>query len=254
MGTRIQGRLAGNFGDAAFFSFDSTKLINVPLKAGFVTVQSAEWFAELQAIFVRETGTDAFASPVSFAIAGRSLSGIGISRLLPAFPLAGVAEKIYCRHIRNLNRADCLLPVWDDSLAGATGRSGNWGNWSKSSHAAVNCMKSISGDWLAAACCNCLQTMNVVNGHAFVFRCWLRATNWSGIVPPTGVVWTSRSALHSSVARQRSRGPTQLPEPFLICLSIPNLPMLRRSRLSRSCVKLKRVSILKYDQPETNVS
>jgi dTDP-4-amino-4,6-dideoxygalactose transaminase len=56
LGTRIQGRLAGSFGDAAFFSFDSTKLINVPLKAGFVTVQSPEWFAELQAAFARETG------------------------------------------------------------------------------------------------------------------------------------------------------------------------------------------------------
>jgi len=56
MGTRIQGRLAGSFGDAAFFSFDSTKLINVPLKAGFVVVQSPEWFTDLRAAFARETG------------------------------------------------------------------------------------------------------------------------------------------------------------------------------------------------------
>jgi dTDP-4-amino-4,6-dideoxygalactose transaminase len=56
LGTRICGRLAGTFGDAAFFSFDSTKLINVPLKAGFVTMQSPEWFAELQAVFARDVG------------------------------------------------------------------------------------------------------------------------------------------------------------------------------------------------------
>jgi len=56
LGTRIQDRLAGSFGDAAFFSFDSTKLINVPLKAGFVVVQSSEWFADLESAFARETG------------------------------------------------------------------------------------------------------------------------------------------------------------------------------------------------------
>jgi len=36
LGTRIDGKLTGAFGDAAFFSFDSTKLINVPMKGGFV--------------------------------------------------------------------------------------------------------------------------------------------------------------------------------------------------------------------------
>lgn len=42
LGTRINGRLAGTFGDAAFFSFDSTKLITVPLKGGFITTPHAE--------------------------------------------------------------------------------------------------------------------------------------------------------------------------------------------------------------------
>jgi dTDP-4-amino-4,6-dideoxygalactose transaminase len=41
LGTRIHGRLVGTWGDAAFFSFDSTKLINVPLKAGFLAVRDA---------------------------------------------------------------------------------------------------------------------------------------------------------------------------------------------------------------------
>lgn len=33
------GRRLGSFGDAAFFSFDTTKLISVPMKAGFLTVK-----------------------------------------------------------------------------------------------------------------------------------------------------------------------------------------------------------------------
>lgn len=55
LGTRIGGRPAGSFGDAAFFSFDSTKLVHVPLKAGFVTVRDAELFAEVCAVHDRET-------------------------------------------------------------------------------------------------------------------------------------------------------------------------------------------------------
>ena len=45
LGTRIRGRLTGTFGDAAFFSFDSTKLVNVPLKAGFLVVRDSDLFA-----------------------------------------------------------------------------------------------------------------------------------------------------------------------------------------------------------------
>src|SRR5262245_15734689 len=45
-GTRLRGRLTGTFGDAAFFSFDSTKLVNVPLKAGFLVVREPDLFAK----------------------------------------------------------------------------------------------------------------------------------------------------------------------------------------------------------------
>jgi len=41
LGTRVNGKLTGTFGDAAIFSFDSTKLVNVPLKGGFLLVQEA---------------------------------------------------------------------------------------------------------------------------------------------------------------------------------------------------------------------
>jgi dTDP-4-amino-4,6-dideoxygalactose transaminase len=41
LGTRVDGELTGTFGDAAIFSFDSTKLVNVPLKGGFLLVRDA---------------------------------------------------------------------------------------------------------------------------------------------------------------------------------------------------------------------
>jgi dTDP-4-amino-4,6-dideoxygalactose transaminase len=53
-GTRIDGRLVGTFGDAAFFSFDSTKLVNVPMKGGFVLVKSDHLFNQIRNVYNRE--------------------------------------------------------------------------------------------------------------------------------------------------------------------------------------------------------
>jgi len=39
---RHLGRLLGTWGDASFFSFDSTKLLNVPLKAGFAIIKDRQ--------------------------------------------------------------------------------------------------------------------------------------------------------------------------------------------------------------------
>jgi dTDP-4-amino-4,6-dideoxygalactose transaminase len=44
LGSRINGQLTGTFGDAAFFSFDSTKLVNVPIKGGVLRVKDSELF------------------------------------------------------------------------------------------------------------------------------------------------------------------------------------------------------------------
>jgi dTDP-4-amino-4,6-dideoxygalactose transaminase len=41
LGSRVDGQLTGSFGDAAFFSFDSTKLVNAPLKGGFLCIRDA---------------------------------------------------------------------------------------------------------------------------------------------------------------------------------------------------------------------
>ena len=54
LGTRIGDRFVGTFGDAAFYSFDSTKLINVPLKAGFLTVKDDDLFRRVCSTFERE--------------------------------------------------------------------------------------------------------------------------------------------------------------------------------------------------------
>jgi dTDP-4-amino-4,6-dideoxygalactose transaminase len=55
MGSRVGARLTGTFGDAAFFSFDSTKLVTVPLKAGFLTVRDAAVFERVRQVHAEET-------------------------------------------------------------------------------------------------------------------------------------------------------------------------------------------------------
>ena len=40
LGTRIDGSLTGTIGDVGFFSFDSTKLVTVPLKGGFIATSN----------------------------------------------------------------------------------------------------------------------------------------------------------------------------------------------------------------------
>lgn len=47
LGTVYNGKLTGLFGNYAFFSFDSTKLVTVPSKGGFIIAADA---AELHAI------------------------------------------------------------------------------------------------------------------------------------------------------------------------------------------------------------
>lgn len=46
-GTRIGDRPVGTFGDAAFFSFDSTKLITVPMKGGMIVANDSAWFQRI---------------------------------------------------------------------------------------------------------------------------------------------------------------------------------------------------------------
>jgi dTDP-4-amino-4,6-dideoxygalactose transaminase len=50
----VRGKLTGTFGDVAFFSFDPTKLVNVPMKGGFITAKSAAVFDRIRDIYFSE--------------------------------------------------------------------------------------------------------------------------------------------------------------------------------------------------------
>ncbi len=54
LGSRVKGKLTGTFGDAAFYSFDSTKLINVPMKGGFINVKNTDLFKKINRVYVEE--------------------------------------------------------------------------------------------------------------------------------------------------------------------------------------------------------
>jgi dTDP-4-amino-4,6-dideoxygalactose transaminase len=49
LGTKVTERLTGTFGDAAFFSFDSSKLVNSPLKGGFICIQDTPLYQRCKA-------------------------------------------------------------------------------------------------------------------------------------------------------------------------------------------------------------
>jgi dTDP-4-amino-4,6-dideoxygalactose transaminase len=55
LGTRVNDILTGHFGDASFFSLDSTKLIHVPLKGGFITVKDPLLFKQIEDNYHQET-------------------------------------------------------------------------------------------------------------------------------------------------------------------------------------------------------
>ena len=55
LGTRVRGKLTGTFGDAAFFSFDSTKLVNVPMKGGFILTKDTDLFRRIEQDFAKHT-------------------------------------------------------------------------------------------------------------------------------------------------------------------------------------------------------
>lgn len=53
-GTRVNGVLTGTIGDIGFFSFDSTKLINVPMKGGFIIFKDAALLDQVAQIYRAE--------------------------------------------------------------------------------------------------------------------------------------------------------------------------------------------------------
>jgi dTDP-4-amino-4,6-dideoxygalactose transaminase len=73
LGTRIDSQLTGTFGDAAFFSFDSTKLINVPLKGGFLQVRDPDLFARCQAFTASSTAPMSLQRKLHYLLLGAIL-------------------------------------------------------------------------------------------------------------------------------------------------------------------------------------
>jgi perosamine synthetase len=72
-GTRVDGALAGSFGDAAIFSFDSTKLITVPLKAGFMIVRDDKLFETCHRLQAEETAAMPFVDKWRYLLLGAIL-------------------------------------------------------------------------------------------------------------------------------------------------------------------------------------
>lgn len=55
LGSRVGGQLTGTFGDAAFFSLDSSKLVNSPLKGGFMCIRDAGVYQRCAAFLAAHT-------------------------------------------------------------------------------------------------------------------------------------------------------------------------------------------------------
>lgn len=55
LGTRVHGRLTGTIGDIGFFSFDSTKLVTVPLKGGFIATDDDALAERIASVLADET-------------------------------------------------------------------------------------------------------------------------------------------------------------------------------------------------------
>jgi dTDP-4-amino-4,6-dideoxygalactose transaminase len=85
LGSRVNGRLVGTFGDAAFFSFDSTKLVHVPLKAGFVTVRDAGLFARVREVHDRETAAMSVTRKLALLVQAAILLGLEQPHLYRVF-------------------------------------------------------------------------------------------------------------------------------------------------------------------------
>jgi len=76
LGTRVDGKLTGTFGDAAIFSFDSTKLVNVPLKGGFLLVRDAAVLERCKAFAERATQAMPLARKLRYLALGAALLAI----------------------------------------------------------------------------------------------------------------------------------------------------------------------------------
>ena len=77
LGGRWNGRRLGSFGDAAFYSFDMSKLVHVPPKGGALTVADGDWAGRAKQWLDRETHAMRLQRKVSSLTQAAVLSAVG---------------------------------------------------------------------------------------------------------------------------------------------------------------------------------
>lgn len=76
LGTCVAGQLTGTFGEAAFFSFDSSKLISVPLKGGFLTAKDPDLYERICKCYASEIKKMPWIHKIKLLIMGSILIAI----------------------------------------------------------------------------------------------------------------------------------------------------------------------------------
>jgi dTDP-4-amino-4,6-dideoxygalactose transaminase len=77
LGVRYNGRLTGSFGLAAAFSFDSTKLLNAPLKGGFMLTADQDFYLKCQKFIDENLKKLPFSLKIYYLLMGLVLKIIG---------------------------------------------------------------------------------------------------------------------------------------------------------------------------------
>jgi len=87
LGTLVNGCLSGSFGDVSFFSFDSTKLINVPMKGGFIITKDQALFQQIKREYEKTITRMPFRVKVRLLLLGLALNVIENHRIYRIFHL-----------------------------------------------------------------------------------------------------------------------------------------------------------------------
>jgi perosamine synthetase len=85
LGSVVAGQPAGSWGDAAIFSFDSTKLIHTPLKAGAVVTRDANLLARIRELHETQTRPAGFLAKAKLLALASALLAIENPWLYRAF-------------------------------------------------------------------------------------------------------------------------------------------------------------------------
>ncbi|MDR2302641.1 MAG: DegT/DnrJ/EryC1/StrS family aminotransferase [Deltaproteobacteria bacterium] len=84
-GSKFQARLTGTFGQAGFFSFDSTKRLNAPLKGGFLIFNDEDLYNKAKSYIEENLSEAPFLKKLYFFFLGLCLCIINYKILYPIF-------------------------------------------------------------------------------------------------------------------------------------------------------------------------